>query len=212
MRRKIILAYIPIIFIFSIMLVIIGCKPESKNIGDDVISETETMGDDVNNGSAEKDPETGNSSIDQEMETEDREDGDQDGEAESDPDSVEIEEPPESVELSARHVGGDPGNITMFFDLINGEVSGFLEMKYTEVSLDGNKTVICQYIIEGDINGTVDLESRVISAEFTGVADSEDKECYKGELKFSMKGKISKDYSVARGTTTYGGVDWSVFD
>ena len=100
----------------------------------------------------------------------------------------------------------------MFFDLVNGEVSGELELEYSEVILEGTQTVICVYQIEGVIQGTLDLQERIISAEFTGEAFSENRGCYNGELKFKLTGKISKDYSVARGSTDYGGVDWSVFE
>lgn len=206
MSNKIIFIYIIIIFLSAVLLVIGGCKSGSEDITDTAY-ETETIDDNENDGSEVIDPEIENGQIEQEDEEKNQED------VNSDEETVEGDnEPPESVELSAKHVGGDSGSITMFFDLKNGEVSGHLEMEYTEVSLDGNKTVICVYDIKGEISGTMDLESRVINAEFTGEADSEDKGCYKGELKFSMKGKISKDYSVARGTTTFGGVDWSVFD
>jgi len=211
MNGKTILKHIILIFVFIFVLVMGGCKPGSGDIEGNMVSETVIA--DENTGSEEKDPETEKNPIDQGSEEADQEGSNSDGEVEDDdPDPGETEETPGSIELSASHVGGHPGSITMFFDLITGEVSGNLEMKYTEVSLDGNQTVICVYIIEGHIEGVLDLETRVITADFIGEADSEDKGCYRGELQFSMKGKIGEDYSVARGTTTYGGVDWSVFD
>ena len=209
MNNKIIFLYIISVSLVAVLLFAGGCKPGPGNIDDESMTDIEMV---ENDSSEEQDPENENDPIEEEIETADQEDGDQNGEADIDTETVENEDPPESVELSAEHVGGDPGSITMVFDLITGEVSGYLEIEYTEVSLDGNQTVLCKYIIEGDINGTLDLESRIINAEFTGEADSEDRGCYKGELKFSMKGKISEGYSAARGTTTYGGIDWSVWD
>ena len=210
MNGKTILNNIILIFVFAFVLVMGGCKTGSEDIEGNMVSETVIA--DENTGSEEKDPETENNPIDQGSEETDQEDSGNGEVEDDDPDPGETEETPGSIELSASHVGGHPGSITMFFDLITGEVSGNLEMKYTEVSLDGNQTVICVYIIEGYIKGVLDLETRVITADFIGEADSEDEGCYRGELQFSMKGKIGEDYSVARGTTTYGGVDWSVFD
>ena len=212
MNGKNILNHIILIFVFTFVLVMGGCKPGSGDIDGNMVSETVITEENENTGSEEKDPETENNTIDQGSEKTDQEDSGNGEVEDDDPDPGETEETPGSIELSASHVGGHPGSITMFFDLITGEVSGNLEMKYTEVSLDGNQTVICVYIIEGYIKGVLDLETRVITADFIGEADSEDKGCYRGELQFSMKGKIGEDYSVARGTTTYGGVDWSVFD
>ena len=123
---------------------------------------------------------------------------------------VQATEEIEFVELSAKHVGGNPGSITMFFDLKTGEVTGTLEMEYIETSLDGNSTVICKYLIKGDIKGTLDLKTRIIKANFSGQAISDDKGCYRGGLPFTMTGKISKDYQIARGTTSFG-PEWSVF-
>ena len=211
MNGKTIVNHIILIFVFAFVLVMGGCKTGSEDIEANMVSETVIA--DENTGSEEKDPETENNPVDQGSEEADQEGSNNNGEVEDDdPDPGETEETPGSIELRASHVGGHPGSITMFFDLITGEVSGDLEMKYTEVSLDGNQTVICVYIIEGHIKGVLDLETRVITADFIGEADSEDKGCYRGELQFSMKGKIGEDYSVARGTTTYGGVDWSVFN
>lgn len=207
MKNKAILTYMIIVFLFAFMLFIGGCKPIPENIIE-TVDETETIEDSEKSGSEEVDPEDEDGQTEQEDGENNPEDNIEDEEI------IEEEEsgPPEFVELSAKHLGGTPGSITMFFDLVNGKVSGNLEMEYTEVSLDGNQTSLCVYDIKGEINGTVDLETRVIIAEFIGEADSEDRGCYKGDLKFSLKGKIGKDYNVARGTTTYGGVDWSVFD
>ncbi len=213
MNSKTILSSIVLIFIFAFILVMGGCKSGSGDIEGN--TETGAVTSDENTVSEENNPETENNPTDQENGESEQEDENNNGEAtveDDDPDSGEIEEIPEFVELSAKHVGGTPGSITMFFDLITGEVSGDLEMKYSEVWLDGTQTVVCIYNIEGHIKGIMDLETRIITADFTGEAYSDDRGCYSGELQFSMKGKIREDYSVARGTTTYGGVDWSVFD
>jgi hypothetical protein len=213
MNSKTILNYITLIFAFTLVLVVGGCKSGSEDIEVNIVSETVIVDEDTR--SEEKEPETENNSIDQGSVEADQEDSNNNLEEEAeddDPDSGETEEKPKSIELSASHVGGIPGSITMFFDLITGKVSGNLEMKYTEVSLDGNQTVLCVYFIKGYIKGVVDLETRIINADFIGEADSDDSGCYRGELQFSMKGKIREDYSVARGNTTYGGVDWSVFE
>ncbi len=214
MNSKTILNFIILVFVFTFALVIGGCKSGSEDIEDNMVSETVIVDENENTGSEEKDIEIENNPVDQGSEEADQEHNNN-GEVETegdDPNSGETEDKPESVELNASHVGGNPGSITMIFNLITGEVSGNLEMKYSEVWLDGNQTVVCIYNIEGYIKGIMDLETRVITADFFGESNTENRGCYEGELQFSMKGKIREDYSVARGTTTYGGVDWSVFD
>jgi hypothetical protein len=199
---KVILIYI-LIILFLAFTCISGCVKKEDNIKNDVSQEEDLQEDDIIE--VEQDPDT-----DQDEEISDSEETVQEESTENQ--EEEQQEPPTSVELSAKHVGGHDGNITMIFDLVGGEVSGNLELEYAEVFLDGTSTVICQYYIVGDITGTIDLETRIITAEFNGEASSDDKGCYEGELKFNLIGKISKDYSVAGGTTDYGGVDWSVYD
>ena len=114
------------------------------------------------------------------------------------------------ITLTANHVGGKPGRLSMDFDLETGRITGFLEMVFGEVHLDGNSTIACMYFIEGSISGTMDLDTRIIEADLTGKSTTEDRGCFPGDMEFTLEGKISDDFSVARGTTSFG-PDWSVF-
>ena len=202
-----VLVYI-LIILFLVFAIISGCAKKEENIINDLTEAEDLQEDD--SIEEEQDPE--NEKEEEASIIEDSEDLETVSEENTENQEEAQQEPPASVELSAKHVGGHDGNITMFFDLVDGVVSGNLELEYAEVFLEGTNTVICVYFIEGAITGTMDLETRLITAEFNGEASSEDKGCYEGELKFNLTGKISKDYSVARGTTDYGGVDWSVFE
>ncbi len=137
-----------------------------------------------------------------------------DGPADEEEPVIETSEPPsgelDSVTLTASHVGGKPGDLSMDFDLKTGDITGFLEMEFDEVHLDGNATIVCLYFVEGNISGTLDLDTRIIEAVFTGKSVTEDRGCFPGDMEFTLEGKISEDFSVARGTTSFG-PDWSIF-
>jgi hypothetical protein len=116
----------------------------------------------------------------------------------------------DSVTLTASHVGGKTGDLSMDFDLKTGDITGYLEMEFDEVHLDGNSTIVCLYFVEGSISGTLDLDTRIIEAVFIGKSVTEDRGCFPGDMEFTLEGKISEDFSVARGTTSFG-PDWSIF-
>lgn len=111
-----------------------------------------------------------------------------------------INEEQDSITLSGSYIEGNPGSLIININIETGDVSGHLIMNTTELFLDGNTTHICNFLIEGDISGTLDLETRIISGTLIGEATTEDEGCLGSEIICNLNAELSKDYSYVKGS------------
>jgi len=107
-------------------------------------------------------------------------------------------------------IGGYSNSMNLTINLKTGNVSGGINLVYTQTETSGDSTITCSYRIKGSISGQMDLETRQINGSFSGEATALTEGCYGKDLSYSISGKLNESYSAANGSAS-NGWSWSVY-
>ena len=107
-------------------------------------------------------------------------------------------------------IGGYSNSMNLTINLKTGNVSGGINLVYSQTETSGDTTKTCSYSIKGSISGQMDLETRQINGSFSGSATALTEGCYGKDLSYSISGKLNENYSSANGSAS-NGWSWSVY-
>ncbi|MHB1275225.1 MAG: hypothetical protein ACYC0D_04945 [Candidatus Humimicrobiaceae bacterium] len=116
---------------------------------------------------------------------------------------------PEYISLYGS-IGGYSNSMNLTINLKTGNVSGGINLVYSQTETSGDTTKTCSYSIKGSISGQMDLETRQINGSFSGSATALTEGCYGKDLSYSISGKLNENYSAANGSAS-NGWSWSVY-
>lgn len=98
-------------------------------------------------------------------------------------------------------VNGNKAVMILEVNIITGDISGLIQMGFKSFDMDLSNTKICDYILEGSITGSVDLQTLEITGEINGkaVTDTQSEACNDYNVNYSMTAVMMWDKSRIKG-------------